>query len=221
MSSSDVVTHLTAHNCPNVTSDLDLAQCHDKPSFGGGFSDIYQGQLRDGTRVAIKCLRLFSISTGHNLKVHKHAARELYAWSKFHHENVLDLFGLALFQNQIAMVSPWMEHGSLVTYVAHNPDINIHALCAQVAEGLAYVHSQGVVHGDIKGANVLISQSGTAKLTDFGCTTIQQDATVGFTQTGTHNFSLRWAAPELLTDDDAASVASDVYALGMVRYLFE
>ena len=42
-------------------------------------------------------------------------------------------------------------------------------------------------------ANVLISDEGIAKLTDFGCTTLRGDATVQFTHTGTINFSLRWA----------------------------
>ncbi|KAG8716715.1 hypothetical protein FRC09_015317 [Ceratobasidium sp. 395] len=221
MSSSNVITHLTAHRCPNVTLDLDITQCHSMPSFTGGFSDIYEGRLLDGAKVAIKCLRLALALTEDQLKNHKkvrfvrsvlHAS---YMWSKFKHKNVHSLIGLALFRNQIAMVSPWMGCGTLGNYVARNPAINVHDMCAQVVEGLAYVHTQGVIHGDIKGGNILVTESGTPKLTDFGCAALRQDFTIGFTKTG-HHFSLRWAAPELQTHDDPVpTTKSDVYALGM------
>ncbi|KAF8598745.1 kinase-like protein [Ceratobasidium sp. AG-I] len=215
MSASDVIKHLTLHDCPNVTTKLNLPLCQDKPTYGGGFSDVYKGNLLSGIPVAIKCLRLSSTATDHNSKVHKHAAHELYTWSKLKHANVLELLGLALFRGQIAMVSPWMNQGDLCSYAIRHPDASRCELCTQVINGLAYMHSQGVIHGDLKAANVLVSFDGIAKLADFGCTTLKQDSTVQFTRTGTVNFSLRWAAPELLTDEGSASVASDVYALAM------
>ncbi|KAF8598747.1 kinase-like protein [Ceratobasidium sp. AG-I] len=214
MSASDVIAHLTAHHCPDVTTTLNLPLCHDSPKFRGGFSDIYQGVLLDRTAVAIKCLRLSTNATSDNTKVHKNAARELYTWSRLNHTNVLELLGLALFRNQIAMVSPWMGKGCLKLYTLNNPNVNRCELCSQVADGLAYMHSQGVIHGDIKAANVLVSDEGVAKLTDFGCTTLREDDSLQFTQTGTVNFSMRWAAPEIL-NGDLPTVASDVYALAM------
>ncbi|KAG9097415.1 hypothetical protein FRC06_007579 [Ceratobasidium sp. 370] len=221
-----VIQHLTAHNCPEVTSALDIPFCKGSPTSVGGFSDIYEGRMIGGTeRVAIKCLRL-----GTTVKIHKRAAQELYSWSRLQHDNVLQLLGLALFRGQIAMISPWMAHGNLTEYAKQNPGIDRFQLCVGVVNGLAYMHSQDVLHGDLKGENVLISDAGVPKLFDFGCSTLKLNATVGFTPTRPR-YTMRWAAPELLMDDpdgdddgedsnditDPMSVASDVYALGMVR----
>jgi hypothetical protein len=54
----------------------------------------------------------------------KRAARELYNWSKAKHVNILELLGVAIFRDQLAMVSPWMENGTLSSYVSRNPGAN-------------------------------------------------------------------------------------------------
>ncbi|KAG8717612.1 hypothetical protein FRC09_014019, partial [Ceratobasidium sp. 395] len=84
----------------------------------------------------------------------------------------------------------------------------------QVAEGLAYMHSIGAVHGDVKGPNILVSRNGTAMLTDFG-STILKSCTLQFTTTGTIGWSTRWAAPEILEGEVPCSMEGDVWALGM------
>ncbi|KAG8710408.1 hypothetical protein FRC08_017208 [Ceratobasidium sp. 394] len=220
---SEIIKHLTAHGCPNVTPALDIPFCKGSPTSIGGFSDIYEGRMIGGTeRVAIKCLRL-----GKNVKIHKRTAQELYSWSKLRDNNVLQLLGLALFRGQIAMISPWIAHGNLIEYTERNPDADRFQLCTGVSDGLAYMHSQHVLHGDLKGENVLISDAGVPKLVDFGCSTLKSSVTIGFTPTSPR-YTPRWAAPELLMDDpddddaedsldveDPRSVASDVYALGM------
>jgi hypothetical protein len=51
-------------------------------------------------------------------------ASELHAWSKCKHENVVELIGLAKFQGQLAMISPWMKNRALPQYLVQNPDAN-------------------------------------------------------------------------------------------------
>jgi hypothetical protein len=58
----------------------------------------------------------------------KRAARELYNWSKAKHDNILELLGVAIFREQLAMVSLWMENGTLSSYVRQNLDANRWAL---------------------------------------------------------------------------------------------
>ncbi|KAG8719895.1 GTP-binding protein Rho1 [Ceratobasidium sp. 395] len=69
------------------------------------------------------------------------------------------------------------------------------------------------VHGDLKGANVLISDTGVAKIADFGNTKLKEQTVQLTTRTSTP-FSLRWAAPEIL-ENSPCSMTADVYALGM------
>jgi predicted unusual protein kinase regulating ubiquinone biosynthesis (AarF/ABC1/UbiB family) len=56
---ADVIRILEEHGCPNITDSLDLGHSGTIPLTGGGFGDIYLGQLKDGSQVAIKCARLF------------------------------------------------------------------------------------------------------------------------------------------------------------------
>ncbi|CCO31792.1 Putative serine/threonine-protein kinase/receptor R818 [Rhizoctonia solani AG-1 IB] len=115
----------------------------------------------------------------------------------------------------LGMVSAWMENGNLHEYLGKCPSANRYQLSLQVASGLAYIHSKDLVHGDIKALNVLVSFDGTAKLTDFGLSTMA-GSSIGFSATSTAQAgSIRWVAPELLLEDSDKGKSSDVYALGM------
>ncbi|CAE6487832.1 unnamed protein product [Rhizoctonia solani] len=208
-----VIERLAEHGCLDVTRQLTKLHSHSK--WSGSMSDVYQAQLRDGTPVAVKCLRELKNSENQPDKVLKHTAQELYTWSISAHPNVLELIGLAVVQDRLTMVSPWVKYGSLRDYIKAKPTADRHNLCIQVADGLAYMHSLGIAHGDIKGDNVVVSEGGTAKITDFGCATMKREFPVAFTVTDRIHISFRWAAPELFQDDGAADFETDVYALGM------
>ncbi|KAJ7933025.1 kinase-like domain-containing protein, partial [Mycena leptocephala] len=80
------------------------------------------------------------------------------------------------------------------------------------AQGLAFLHLQNIIHGDLRGGNVLIDDREHAQIADFGLATVT-DATGGATST-TQRGSLRWMAPELLDHEleFKRTKASDVYA---------
>ncbi|KAG8796546.1 hypothetical protein FRC12_019053 [Ceratobasidium sp. 428] len=137
------------------------------------------------------------------------------------HKHVLELKGIAIFRGRLAMISPWMSNGTLYSYIWKNPGVNRWELCKQVAEGLAYIHRIGMVHGDLKAVNILVSDEGTAKLSDFG-NSILSDHSLAFTATtNIGGGTSRWMAPELLLEEDDddgkvdRSMPADVYALGM------
>ncbi|KAJ1306306.1 hypothetical protein OPQ81_011005 [Rhizoctonia solani] len=213
---SEVLLHLSRHGCQDVTKELDKSKCSEYPERIGGFGEVYRGVLRDGTKVSIKILKIIG-STGEEKKLVKHAAHELYIWSKCKHPNILELIGMAQFRNQITMVSPWMENGNLQNFLTQSTELNRHEMCVQIADSIAYLHSQGVVHGDIKGANILVSQEYTPKLADFGNAWLSEGTpSLRFaTTTSNASMSIRWAAPEIVLGDVQLSFKADVYALGM------
>ncbi|KAF8604112.1 kinase-like protein [Ceratobasidium sp. AG-I] len=221
----ELIAHLGDHGCQDITDRLDLNSCSAYPVSNGGFSDVYQGKLLDGSQVAIKTLRI-QVNTNEN------AARELYTWSKCRHPNVLGLLGLTEFRNQIGMVSYWMDNGSLHVYLDKHPEADRCRMSTGICDGLIYLHAAKIasvfatlfppanrcllqIHGDLKGPNVLISDDETPMLTDFG-NAVLQESSLKFTESTTGSgLSPRWAAPELINGSGTHSFAADVYALGM------
>ncbi|CUA76262.1 hypothetical protein RSOLAG22IIIB_12174 [Rhizoctonia solani] len=215
MAIQEVVSHLIAHGCQDLTNNIDHAKFAEHPVSHGGFSDIYRGRLFDNKQVAIKTLR---ISLSENAKHLKHAAREVHTWGKCTHPNILQLYGLAVFRGRIGMVSPWMENGNLPRYLKQTPSADRRNLCLQICDGLSYLHKIGIIHGDLKGANVLISANGTPVLADFG-NSLHSNQTMKFTNTtSAGSLTVRWSAAELITGLGDHTEASDVYALGMTIY---
>jgi len=92
-----------------------------------------------------------------------------------------------------------------------------------VAQGLEYIHSEGLVHGDINGADVLLDDNLHVQIADFGLTRLS-----AATNTGSGTFRINFAAPELfgLSEDDDTfdevvplrTQMSDVYAFGCLYY---
>ncbi|CAE6486586.1 unnamed protein product [Rhizoctonia solani] len=213
---STIVSRLVAHGCTDLSSCINHDTFAAHPVFHGGYSDIYRGQLSDGIMVAVKILRV----THEDFEAThlKRVARELYFWSKCSHPNVLPLLGLILFRNRVGMVSPWMGTGSLPKYLKMTPGVNRYDMCHQICEGLSYLHSMNMIHGNLKGENILISNEGVALLGGFRSSQLV-NGTMKFTQTNeTFTSTLRWMAPELLADSSPPHRGSDVYSLGMTLY---
>ncbi|KAG8770065.1 hypothetical protein FRC12_004537 [Ceratobasidium sp. 428] len=143
---SDIVALLVVHQCPDITSRLDLKKCGATAFAGGGFGDVYRGALNGGENVAIKCARFYlrqDDTKGH--KVLKHAAREIHTWSRLKHDNIVELLGLAHFRDHLAMVSPWMDNGTLLEYLERNPAADRCRLIAEITDGVVYLHQNNTV----------------------------------------------------------------------------
>src|SRR4051794_21019445 len=95
-----------------------------------------------------------------------------------------------------------LEHGKLTLDEA-----------AQLADGLAYAHEQGVVHRDLKPGNILRATDGSVKLTDFGIARALEETMV--TQAGTVLGTLHYLAPEQAEGKPVGREA-DIYSLGVV-----
>ncbi|KAG8716344.1 hypothetical protein FRC08_009594 [Ceratobasidium sp. 394] len=231
MSVSDIIASLGFRN---ISDELDLASCSTFAVFGGGIHDVFSGMTHDGTKVAIKIIRVSiedsEVETRYSTT---RMACEFHAWSRCEHPNVARLLGLAEFRGQIATVSLWMENGNLPSHVRSYPDVDRFKLvcgplpvlkvlickvflprqCVQAANGVKYLHSIGIIHNGLKGSNVLISGEGTAVINGFGIAVSIESALLIEEPA---RCPIQWLAPELFEDDDKpGSRESDVYALGM------
>jgi len=204
---------------------LKITACYDRASdalYRGGYADVWKGEYC-GRDIAVKVLRTYSNSDLQ--KIIGRFCKEVVMWKSLRHPNVLPLIGITMSETRFAMVSDWMVNGNINDFVRAHPKVDRLMLLIGVTEGLIYIHSQGMIHGDLKGANILIDQTGNARLADFGLLTIISDPTNRFSssshaQAGT----ARWMGPELIDPqrfglkDNRPTKSSDCYALGMVIY---
>ncbi|CUA78327.1 Tip elongation aberrant protein 1 [Rhizoctonia solani] len=215
------IDRLVAHGCRDITHQLDLSQVSDYPVVSGEFSDLYRATLRTGQVVALKCRRLSAGGLEENRASIAHAAHEIYVISKCRASRresarIIELTGVALFRDQLVMVSPWMERGNLMQFISQNPKRDPHYWCYYVVSGVANLHGLGIIHGNLKPANILVGDH-SLKIAGFGNATLSKYELKFAYSNDEPRFSLRWTAPEIL-DGEAKSKASDVYALGTVIY---
>lgn len=150
-------------------------------------------------------------------------------WKGLKHPNVLPFLGMIELSEALYLVSPYVENGSADDYIRARPDVDRPSLvslfrmsvprtelmASQVLDlvvAAAYLHRSGIVHGDIKAANILISNEGRALLGDFGLSRPSDTATSTEMQGAG---SVRWQSPELLQQGGGKSYESDVWALGV------
>ncbi|CAE6449607.1 unnamed protein product [Rhizoctonia solani] len=219
MNSESIAACLAQYGCNDITVSLKLQCCQALPFARGGLGAVYLGALKDGQPVAIKCVESFS---GHEVNVSEHgkclkrAAREIYTWSHCSHRGVLPMLGFARFRGQIALVTPWMKAGSLNQRILRGLLFSPLQTCIQLTTAVEHLHTNGIVHGDIKPDNVLVTDQGQVQLADFGSAISTLATALNFTQTNSFNFTTRFAAPEVLKEDTRTfTKEGDVYALGM------
>ncbi|CAE6420007.1 unnamed protein product [Rhizoctonia solani] len=216
MTSSEIFECLIEHGCLDLQASIDPNRFSSCRAAEGGFGDVWKGQLIDGTNIAVKVLR-YALVRENGSKNIKRVMREIYNWSKLEHKNVHKLLGITMFQERLGMVSTWMEHGTLQRYLNQHSDINRHALCLQVAEGVAYLHGVNMIHGDLKASNILVAFDGTLKLTDFDHSIIMESSLQFSATSNVGGGTSRWMAPELVVHEvlQEKTKKTDIYALGM------
>ncbi|KAF9567660.1 kinase-like protein [Agrocybe pediades] len=84
------------------------------------------------------------------------------------------------------------------------------------AQGLEYLHFNGIIHGNVKCANILVSKEGEARLCDFGMSKVIEDVTErSVSATLSAGDSARWTAPELVLEGKGPSTEADTYSFAM------
>ncbi|CAE6539131.1 unnamed protein product [Rhizoctonia solani] len=199
----------------DLTLLLDTDCLPEWPIARGGFGEIWKGALTQGRPIAIKCLTTYSAAGDQGAqKIRKRTQRELSIWSSLKHPNILPLMGVCSFRGGTGLVSEWQDNGNAIDWVRMNPSVDRFRLCKGICAGLKYLHDTKIVHGDLRGANIMISKDGTPRLIDFGLASITEGGP--FSASSTLAGTLRWMAPELqVTEGQGTTKAGDMFAFGM------
>ncbi|BEJ10277.1 hypothetical protein CcaverHIS641_0703120 [Cutaneotrichosporon cavernicola] len=187
----------------------------------GQFGSVYRSlSLSTGQMVAIKRIRLSGVKE----KEVRDVMREVEVLQRLSHPGIVKYEGMSRDDQFLNIVLEFVENGSLGQTLKAFGKFNerlVASYVAKILEGLHYLHSQGVVHCDLKAANILSTKNGNIKLSDFGVSlnmraveNFAERASIGRTVlkneiAGTPN----WMAPEVIKLS-GASPASDIWSLG-------
>ena len=135
-----------------------------------------------------------------------------------HHPNVVSVRDLVADAEDPAIVMDFVPGLTVADRLAADgplPEAQALAIAACVADALAAAHARGIVHRDVKPANVLIGEDGRVRLADFGIATDDDEMAAGLTAVDDVVGTLRYLAPERLAGA-RATPASDIWSLGAV-----
>jgi serine/threonine-protein kinase len=177
----------------------------------GGAGRVFKARDEvSGRDVAIK---LLSTGYAHGHEAFERFVREARVASALRHPNLVEVFDFSADHGYIVM--ELMAGGSLAGRIDSGlTGRAVQRICLDVLGGLDLAHQRGIIHRDVKPANVFFDARGTAKLGDFGVAHLLD---LGQTQTGGLIGTLAYMSPEQITGAPL-TIAADLYAIGITLF---
>lgn len=177
----------------------------------GLFSQVYLAVDPSGRKVGLKVIRKKNFATKQAIEK---IIIEKEVLKMIDHKNVLKLYRTMQTNSHIYFVLEYADKGNLLNIVNTKrlTPAQIRVILAQIIEALFYIHSHGIIYGDLKAENILVNKSGAIKLCDFnlsGTKSLLDDCLQG---------TPSYIAPEILEGCDRTS-KSDFWSLGVLAYL--
>ena len=184
----------------------------------GGMANVYVGTdtlLR--RRVAIKVLREQYASDDDFVKRFSYEAQSA---AKLSHPNIVNVYDFGREDHSYYIVMELVDGATLGEIMRDErvlPEPVAVDYAIQIASGLAYAHRQGLLHRDVKPANILVTKDDVVKLSDFGIARAVSEHTLGVTQPGMVMGSVAYISPEQAQGHELDE-RSDLYSVGVVLY---
>ncbi|XP_054805230.1 serine/threonine/tyrosine-protein kinase HT1-like [Prosopis cineraria] len=183
----------------------------------GSHSRIYKGVYKN-TEVAIKMISLPEEDEHLASLLERQFNAEVATLFRLHHPNIIKLVAACKKSPVFCIITEYMPGGSLRRYLRNQkayslPPKLVLKLALDIARGMQYLHSQGILHRDLKSENLLLGGDMRVKVADFGLSCQESESCTASEFTGTY----RWMAPEMLKDKNHTKKA-DVYSFGIVLW---
>jgi serine/threonine protein kinase len=209
------------HGYPSIVADLEpgrrLGAYRLEERLGeGGVGVVFRAiKEPEGDEVALKVLRA-ELSADETFR--RRFVHEARAAGEVRHKHLVPITDAGEAEGRPYLAVAFVRGQTLETRLASDGPMSLEdvvRVVAHVASGLDALHAGGIVHRDVKPSNVIIDETGSANLTDFGLA--KGRAYTVLTKPGMVMGTLDYLAPELLRGSEATG-ASDIYALGCLAY---
>ena len=183
----------------------------------GGLAEVYRAQdVALGRLVAVKALRReYVVDPSFLVRFH----HEAQSAASLTHSNIVAVYDFGQDQGRPYIVMEYVPGRDLRAMLQEGGPLSVDQavdVCLQVCAAVGYAHRAGLVHGDIKPGNVLITPDGRAKVVDFGLARALGESAMD------EEGELVWGTPAYFAPEQAAGdrvlPATDVYAIGVVLY---
>ncbi|KAJ3779000.1 kinase-like domain-containing protein [Lentinula raphanica] len=129
-------------------------------------------------------------------------------WLNYTHPHVSRICGIAdRASDPLFIVTPFYELGNIRQYLAQNPQTNRLQMVYETACGMQYLHKNGLVHGNLHPANILVTNDGQINISEYDMFALQHNSR--------NPEAYQYMSPEVMKGTDPRSRASDVYAFSM------
>ncbi len=185
----------------------------------GGMGDVYLAEHTSiGRKVAVKALKP---ELSLNEEIRKRFKNEAKVMAKLQHPNIVGLYDFHEDESGLYLIMEYVEGVELadkIKSLSEPMDLDeAKRIMPLILKAFEYAHENGIVHRDVKPANVLISKNGTVKVLDFGIAKIVGNEQFNLTKDGSNVGTAYYMSPEQV-QGKVLDKRSDIYSLGVTFY---
>ena len=191
-------------NCSNANKYTILEKLSE-----GAYGEVYKVEDKITKKIyAMKKMKIEVNSEG----IPSSAMREIVTLLNLNHPNIIKIYDTILGKNDVSFIMDYIDK-DLYRFIKEYkekaiPESIIQNIIRQVVSGIAYLHSQGMIHRDLKPQNVLVCNDGTIKLCDFGLARMYTVLSKKYTNEA---FTVWYRPPELMLGSEIYSTSSDIW----------
>ncbi|PKA49883.1 Serine/threonine-protein kinase HT1 [Apostasia shenzhenica] len=196
----------------------DLSQLFIGNKFASGsHSRIYRGIYKQRA-VAVKMVRIPDQGEETRRRLEKQFISEVSFLSRLYHPNIVQFIAASKKPPVYCIITEYMSQGTLRMYLHKKEPYSLSTetilrLALDISRGMEYLHSQGVIHRDLKSDNLLLNDEMRVKVADFGTSCLETQLRAAKGNMGTY----RWMAPEMIKEKTYTRKV-DVYSFGIVLW---